>query len=309
MRTSLAALLLFTLTPMSAASADDGPIGWAAHGAGTQGGQEGSTVEVSDAEALRLAVREEGPGVVRIRGQLRLTEPLRLTSHKTLLGVGADAALVGGGLQLRRVENIVVRNLTIRDAADAINVEESTHVWIDHCDLSRCHDGLIDIKRGSDWITVSWCHLHDHHKACLLGHSDKDSIKRLDVGHLRVTYHHNLFDGTQTRHPRIRFADPVHVFNNHFRGNEYGVASLMDAGTIVEGNYFERVEHPTHVQYGDSPLPGRLVERRNVYVESGAPETRGEVDERRLEYRYELDEASKIPELLARGAGVGKLGE
>ena len=126
----------------------------------------------------------------------------------------------------------------------------------------------------------------------------------MDTGHLRVTYHHNFFDGTQTRHPRVRYGEPVHVFNNYYRGNEYGVASVMDAGVIVEGNYFEDVKQPTLTSYGDSPDPGRLVQRANHFVRSGEPQSRGEVDEQRLTYKYTLDDATKIRDLVSRGAGV-----
>src|SRR5439155_3861091 len=176
-------------------------------------------------------------------------------SNKTLLGLGSDATIIGG-VRLVRVQNVIIRNLTITGGLDAIDIEGSDHVWVDHCDLSRCDDGLLDIKRGSDLITVSWNHFHDHHKTCLLGHSDKEEIRKVDRGHLRVTYHHNFFDGTQTRHPRVRYAEPVHVFNNYYLNNEYGVAALMDSGVVVEGNVFENVENPTHTQYGDSPDPG-----------------------------------------------------
>ena len=246
--------------------------------------------------------------IIRVSGTIHLTSPVRVKSNKTILGVGRDATIQGGGISLTKVSNIIIRNLTITGATDAVNIEGAAHhVWVDHCDLSKCTDGLLDIKRGSDLVTVSWNHFHDHHKTCLLGHSDKDDVRRIDTGHLRVTYHHNFFDGTQTRHPRVRYAEPVHVFNNYFKNNEYGVAALMDSGVLVEGNVFENVEHPTHTQYGDSPGPGRLVERGNLYIKSGAPEVRGTVAEPRTAYRYTLDKPAGIAASVGQGAGVGKL--
>ena len=138
----------------------------------------------------------------------------------------------------------------------------------------------------------------------MLGHSDKESIRKIDAGHLRTTYHHNFFDGTKTRHPRVRFADGVHVFNNYFRGNEYGVASLMDVGVIVESNVFEDVERPTVVAYGDSPDPGRLVAANNRLIRSGQLETRGVVDRKSIAYRYDLDPVDSLQDLLRHRAGV-----
>jgi pectate lyase len=70
----------------------------------------------------------------------------------------------------------------------------SHHVWIDHNDLAQGFDGLIDIKRGSSYITVSWDHTRHHTKNMLLGHDDGNSPP--DVGRLKVTYHHNWLDNT-----------------------------------------------------------------------------------------------------------------
>ena len=104
----------------------------------------------------------------------------------------------------------------------------------------------------------------------------------------------------------MRVSPLVHVFNNYYRGCEYGVAATMDAAVLVEGNYFDQVKEPTHTKYGKSKLPGRLVERKNVYVSCGGPpETLGEVPE--PSYTYSLDEASDIPALVSKQAGVGKL--
>jgi pectate lyase len=302
-------VLMLFLIASNAGAADDLPVGWASVAGGTTGGQGGATVTVSDAAALEPAAESTPPLILRVVGTVHLASPLRVKSNKTIVGVGPDATIVGGGIFLTKVSNIIIRNLTIREAPDAINLEGAAHhVWVDHCDLSKCTDGLLDIKRGSDLVTVSWNRFHDHHKTCLLGHSDKDDIRRMDTGHLRVTYHHNFFDGTQTRHPRVRFAEPVHVFNNYFKNNEYGVAGLMDSGVLVEGNVVENVEHPTHTQYGDSPGPGRLAERDNLYIKSGSPEVRGTVAEPRDAYRYTQDRPADVARIVAQGAGVGKVG-
>jgi len=301
--------LLMMAASAGAGSGEDGPVGWAAVEGGTTGGQGGATVTVSDPAELVAQAQSKPPLIIRVTGTIHLSDPLRPRSNKTIIGVGPDATIIGGGLFLTKVSNIIIRNLTITGAPDAINIESGVHhVWVDHCDLSKCDDGLLDIKRGSDLVTVSWNRFHDHHKTCLLGHSDKDDIRQIDQGHLRVTYHHNFFDGTKTRHPRVRFAEPVHVFNNYFKNNEYGVAALMDSGVLVEGNVFENVEHPTHTHYGDSPDPGRLVERDNLYINSGKPEVRGTVAEPRNAYRYSLEKPADVARSVSQGAGTGKLG-
>jgi pectate lyase len=99
-----------------------------------------------------------------------------------------------------------------------------------------------------------------------------------------------------------------YVFNNYYRKNEYGVAALMDSGVLVEGNVFEDVPRPTHTRYGDSPDPGRLVERDNVYIKSGKPEVRGTVAEPLDAYEYALDKPADIATIVKDEAGVGKVG-
>jgi pectate lyase len=221
--------------------------------------------------------------------------------------MGADATINGGGLDMYERSNVIIQNLRFTGAEDdAISIQQSSHhIWIDHCELTGGLDGLIDIVRGADFITVSWCHFHDHQKTALLGHDDANGGQ--DTGHLRTTFHHNFFDGTDERHPRVRFGEPVHVYNNYFRNNAvYGVVSAEDAGVLVEGNYFEGVAHPIHVGYEESG-PGRVVERDNVYVDSGTPETAGTVEEPSTYYEYTLDDPQTLPDIVPAGAGVGRI--
>jgi pectate lyase len=141
----------------------------------------------------------------------------------------------------------------------------------------------------------------------LISHSD--GAASTDVGHLKVTLHHNFFDNSRQRHPRVRFGEPVHVYNNYFLGNElYGTASTMDGGTLVEGNYFENVPFPCFSAsgYADSG-PGRLVQRGNVFVNSGPCEVNGSVAEPRTYYQYTMDGANNVPSMVRAGAGAGRI--
>jgi pectate lyase len=223
-----------------------------------------------------------------------------VASNKTIVGVGYNGVIEGGGFDIDGVDNVIVRNLMFRGADDdAINVQDgSTNVWITHCEFTDASDGLVDIKRGSDYITVSWNYFCDHDHTCLLGHSNDNGDQ--DRGHLRVTYHHNWFDNTESRHPRVRFSALTHVYNNYYVGNNYGVASTMDAEVLVEGNYFQDVDSPTLVGYGSSD-PGDLVEQNNVYDGSGSPETQGSVPS--PSYSYSMDDADSVPSIVSGGAG------
>jgi pectate lyase len=316
------------LNPPAAVAADPAPVGFATVNAlgqnGTTGGAGGPTVTVTDAPGLIAAISAVGPRTVRVQGTITLPRGssdgmYNVSSDKTIVGVGATARIQGGGLTIglpvdddmtsppaNAVKNIIIRNLSFSDASDdAINVQMfSHHIWIDHNDLCCGGDGLVDIKRGSDFVTVSWNRTHDHNKTMLLGHDDDNAAQ--DVGHLRVTYHHNFFDGSDQRNPRVRFGEPVHVYNNYCRNASYCIVSAMNAGLVVENNYFDTVNNPGRVDFsGDL---GRLVARGNILVNVHHDiETRGTVIEPRTYYPYTLDAASAVPTIVPAGAGVGKI--
>ncbi|HEX6340735.1 hypothetical protein [Umezawaea sp.] len=300
-------------TPAAVIAAEAGPLGFASVNAlgrdGTTGGAGGQVVTPTSASQFRDYVERAEPLVVQVDRTIALSGMQDVASNKTIVGVGTAGRITGGGLDVDGTSNVIIRNLTFTGASDdAVNITDGAHhVWIDHNDLSGAHDGALDVKRGSDYVTVSWNHFHDQRKNSLVGHSDGNGGQ--DRGKLRVTYHHNFFDGTAERNPRVRFADPAHVFNNYYLGitgtDSYGVATAMDAGVLVEGNHFDTVASPTKVRVFESD-PGRLVQRNNVFVNSGAPEAAGTVTEPRQFYPYTVDDPNTVPAKVRAGAGVGK---
>jgi pectate lyase len=283
------------------------PIGFAAQpGMGldtTTGGGKTTPITVTTFEALSTALDSAAAQVILVQGTIDLQGgmvPMR--SNKTLIGL-KGARLDNGGIEMNKRQNIIVRNIIFSNGTDdTFKINQNTHhVWVDHCDFTKAEDGLFDITRQSSFITISWNKFYEHSKTMLIGHSDAETG---DVGYLKTTIHHNFFDGTEQRHPRVRFGE-VHVFNNYFLANGlYGVASTMDAKVVVEGNYFENVPHPTHSGYQESG-PGDLVERNNAYVGSGTPETRGTAFDPKAAYPYVVENPTTLPALLRSKAGAG----
>jgi pectate lyase len=273
-------------------------------GAAATGGEGGDIVQVASEEELTAALETEGPLQIEVTSNIALSDSADVTSNKTLIGAGTSGGISGATLNVSEADNVIIQNLTFTGSDDdAINVEYSTNVWIDHNDVSGASDGGIDIKRASDNITVSWNHTHDQDKNMLLGHDDGNGSE--DSGMLHVSYHHNWFDGTNQRNPRVRFGNPVHVYNNYYDNvGSYGVASTIDAGVLVEGNYFENVEDPFHLGEGDSP-GGALVARDNEMVNSGEGQQGGSVSD--PSYEYTLDPAADIASIVSGGAGVGQI--
>ncbi|WP_158852653.1 pectate lyase family protein [Saccharothrix deserti] len=298
------------------------PDGFAAVAAwgqnGTTGGAGGPTVTVDTADEFLNAISREGPLIIKVDGMIALPGPMHnVTSDKTIVGFGADSGLTGGGLNIGlpannaiteppadAVHNVIVQNLTFDDwADDAINVQMfSHHVWIDHNTFVRGFDGAADVKRGSSYVTVSWNH-STHGKNMLVGHSPDNGAQ--DIGRLKVTYHHNFFDRTVERNPWVRFGNPAHVYNNYYvNSSKYGIRSSSDAGVLTEGNYFQGVAEPFQLDVVGTQ-PGNLVSRKNCFVDSGTPKTRGTVAT--IPYRYHLQPCKDVPATVMAGAGAGRL--
>ena len=277
-----------------------GLVGWASQNGGTTGGGSASATTVTSSSALVSAASGTGAAVVRVSGTISCSGMLAIGSNKTILGA-SGAKIVGCGLNIKNAKNVIVRNLTFDDwDDDAINVETSTNVWIDRNTFFTGYDGSVDTKRASDYVTISWNHFDGQDKNSLVGHSDDNGSQ--DRGKLRVTYHHNWFDGTNQRNPRVRFGNPVHVFNNLYSSvGSYGVASTMEAGVLVEGNYFENTDDTFHLGEGSSPA-GSLVARNNHFVGSSAGQTGGSV--KSIPYSYTLDTASSVKSIVSSGAGA-----
>ncbi|GAB4048181.1 pectate lyase family protein [Catellatospora paridis] len=276
---------------------------------GTYGGVGGPTVVVDTTAELLAAIDTIGPMVIQVQGTITIDSKRGVRPHKTIVGLGSNAVISGGGFDFYRSYNVIVRNLTFTNAEDdAVNVgQNSHHVWIDHNRFVAPVDGSIDIVRGAEYVTVSWNHFDHTDKSMLIGHSDGSASE--DVGHLKVTIHHNFFDHSRQRHPRVRWGDPVHVYNNYFLANElYGVASTQDGGVLLEGNYFQDVPFPCFSAggYADSG-PGRLVQRNNVFVGSGTCEVSGTVADPGTSYAYTVAAPGTVPAAVTAGAGVGRI--
>ena len=291
--------------------------GWSTQSGGTSGGSS-TTVTVTTLSALTSAAGSSTSQTVQVNGNFTCSADVTVASNKTIIGVGSSSGLTGCGLKVKGVNNVIIRNLKIAKVlagngnGDAIHVEKATHIWIDHNDLSSdtshgtdYYDGLIDITHAGDYITVSWNYEHDHIKCNLLGHSDDNSAE--DTGHLRVTYHHNYFRNCDQRGPRVRFGNPVHVYNNYYyNSGTYGVATTCNAGVYVERNYFENTPNTVVTQTGDSPA-GNVKLLNNYLVNSGTPATRNGTSVAAIPYAYTVDANSSVKSIVTAGAGTGKI--
>ncbi|KAK4409963.1 putative pectate lyase P18 [Sesamum angolense] len=83
---------------------------------------------------------------------------------------------------------------------DGISIFGGMDIWVDHCSLSNCNDGLIDAIHGSTAITISNNYFTHHDKVMLLGHSDEYTQDK----NMQVTIAFNHFgEGLVQRMPSI----------------------------------------------------------------------------------------------------------
>ncbi|WP_405641302.1 polysaccharide lyase family 1 protein [Streptomyces sp. NBC_00019] len=305
----LAAVTALAAATVPAGAAESSPVGF---GAGTTGGGGATAVTVSSLAAFKAAVTGSTAKVVRVNGLISLSGQVDVGSNTTVLGVGSSSGFTGGGLRLKKVTNVVVRNLNISKPlapADGIEVQASTKVWIDHNSFSadRSHDkdyydGLLDINHAADNVTVSWNSFREHFKGSLVGHSDNNAGE--DTGHLRVTYHHNRFSNVYSRIPSLRFGTG-HFYNNYVDGAETACHSRMGAQMLVENNVFRNTgvavttnrssDVDGYANLRGNDLGGAATEISRTGSFTSPP------------YSYTPESASTVVASVTSGAGAGKL--
>ena len=209
-----------------------------------------------------LKKREKGidttPLIIRMIGTIRSEDVTGLNSNGylqvkgcinvTLEGIGEDATLYGFGVLVRNCLNVEVRNLGfMKFTDDALSLDTNNrNIWVHNNDFfygsagsdsdQAKGDGSCDIKGKSTYVTIAYNHFYDSGKSSLCGMSDTEEFF--------VSYHHNWFDHSDSRHPRIRVGT-VHIYNNYFDGNaKYGVGVTKGSSAFVEKNVFRNCKYP-----------------------------------------------------------------
>ncbi|MDI5941736.1 pectate lyase [Micromonospora sp. DH15] len=215
----------------------------------------------------------EAARVRSVANQTKQTQ-INVGPNTTIVGL-RGATLTGLTLMIDTANNVILRNLTFDDARDCfpawsptdgatgnwnsqydqVSVRRSEHVWVDHNTFTdgdnpdsaqpvyfgrpyQVHDGSLDITHTASLVTASYNRFVGRDKLMLIGSSNTVGP---DVGRLKVTLHHNMFDRVLQRLPRVRFGQ-VDVYNNWYRlsgeGFEYAVGVGVQSAAYVENNHF-----------------------------------------------------------------------
>ncbi|HBZ53101.1 MAG TPA: hypothetical protein DEO82_04950 [Eubacterium sp.] len=224
---------------------------------------KGATTTATGIQNILTAIKkgyDQRPFAIRVVG--RVTDPsvldkgdLTIDSIKyglTFEGIGNDATLYGWGLRLKNCSNVEVRNIGVMlvDSSEGDNVtlqQGNDHIWVHNFDSfygmagsdadQAKGDGALDCKK-STYVTFSYNHFYDNGKCNLLGLSEGSTD-----GYY-ITYHHNWYDHSDSRHPRVRYYS-AHVYNNLYDGiSKYGIGACLGSSIFSENNYFLNCKYP-----------------------------------------------------------------
>ncbi|MDZ7925211.1 MAG: carbohydrate-binding protein [Marinagarivorans sp.] len=278
------------VSPPSGAKPDPSMGGYANYPgyglATTTGGTGGETVTVSNyADLKAYAEADDQARIIKFSGTIAGPSPsgtidrIRVRSNKTILGVGSSAKLQKITLNMKAYEgagaceestkdtytpisNVIIRNIEFigydgfpddsSEDPDPVRVEcYSHHIWVDHNTFNYGSDGSVDIKRGSDLVTVSYNYFDSTAKTSLIGHGNND---KQDPGKLRVTFHHNVFYNNVSRTPRVRYGK-VHVYNNYYNAPDLSMYRAENGGEIyAEANYVVQAKTVTEATITDGHI-------------------------------------------------------
>ncbi|MBN1636628.1 MAG: hypothetical protein JW920_08945 [Deltaproteobacteria bacterium] len=308
--------LFYILLCFSCLAVDTEPIGWATLDGGITGGQGGEVVTVTNKDDFVTAVSDDTPRIVQVVGTIHGDYNIpNVGSHKTIVGIGYDARIVGFSVKVTDLDNVIVRNLTFSGAMpqDGLICRRATHLWIDHCTFYDAADGQLDFSDQCDYVTVSWCKfyytskINDHRLTCLVGSTDDNPA---DVGKLNITWHHNWWGNyADQRMPRGRYGQN-HVFNNYYSctGNYYCIGGSWGFQVLAENNYFDHVNNPLKDAglYNSGASGTFRVEIKSVgnIFDGCTGSTSAYGDAFVPSYTYTLDPAADIPSIVQEGTGT-----
>ncbi len=232
---------------------------------------------IRDTDMDKLGSSAEG---LQIKGKNN-TSPMNITVE----GIGDDAAIWGFGILVRACNSVELSNFAVMLCMDdCISLDtDNYHCWIHHLDVfygktggandQAKGDGAIDVKTNSQYITIAYNHFWDTGKSSLCGMTSEKGPNYID-------YHHNWFDHSDSRHPRVRTMT-VHVWNNYYDGvAKYGVGATMGSSVFVERNFYRHTKDPMLISRqgtdakGDGTFSkengGMIKSFGNLYAEKGS---------------------------------------
>jgi pectate lyase len=225
------------------------PIGWATLGNGVTGDETNTVYHVTNLDEMKAAFKKIDGA---IKNRTIYFDADIYVPEKFFVGEAENLTLYGkpgtrlynrihtadqdssGIFYFKDCKNLIIRNITMECAgafdnssADNMQLVTCQNVWLDHCDFLDGVDGCLDMKTGTDNVTITWCRFRylkapwpkpankpknsdDHRFPLLIGSGDKNTE---DIDKLNTTIAYCWFDeGCMERTPRVR-KGKIHVVN------------------------------------------------------------------------------------------------
>lgn len=278
----------------------------------TTGGAGGPTVTVTNGTDFNTQINVNGPLIIQVQGVISIgrvfTKP-----NKTIIGLGTNATLLGN-LNISDstgATNVIVRNLRITAPAnDGLTIWNAHHVWIDHCTLYDTGDGLCDMNRGSQYVTVSWCKFHYvnqvEHRFTMIADGWTNLVSGNWVTNFGYyTLHHNWWSTRCDQRQASSSFGRLHYYNNYWNctNNFYATISRADTEVNSENNYYSGVNNPIY-NTGFTAYNSKIRTSGNIYSGCSGTISPGTDSVFSPAYGYTLDATATVPTNVMANAGA-----
>ncbi|KAL1297519.1 hypothetical protein AAFC00_005036 [Neodothiora populina] len=201
----------------------------------------------------------DAPTVGSITYDAAGTLGITVASDKSLVGQGSAGIIKGKGLRIvNGAENVILQNIQISDineeyvwGGDAITLDKTNNVWIDHVTTARIgRQHIVLGTEASGSVTISNSHIDGSSKWSATCDGHQYWALYFDGSGDQITFKNNYIDATSGRAPKVQGNTLLHAVNNYWSDNSGHAFEIGTGGYVLaEGNVFESVDAP--IESGD----------------------------------------------------------
>ncbi|KAJ0153905.1 putative pectin lyase A, partial [Colletotrichum tanaceti] len=176
--------------------------------------------------------------------------PIRVGSNKSIVGSGSKGIIIGRGLRIAGAENVIIQNIKIENinpkyvwGGDAITLDTTNNVWIDHVTTSKIgRQHLVLGTSASGKVTVSNCEFDGQGEFSSTCDGRHYWTAFFAGSNDQITFKNNYIHHFSGRAPKVSGDSFVHAVNNYWAQSS-GRAFEVDKGgyVLAEGNVFDNV--------------------------------------------------------------------
>ncbi|QSZ31729.1 hypothetical protein DSL72_001297 [Monilinia vaccinii-corymbosi] len=264
---------------------------------------------------------------------------IKLGSNKSIVGVGTAGKIKGRGFFIQGAKNIIIQNVEFVElnpqyvwGGDAINVDGTDLLWIDHVKTSRI--GRQHISMGpsaSGRVTISNCEFDGITPWSVECNNEHYWTLYFTGSHDQITFKGNYIHNASGRGPKVGglkssvlpkvFFHAVNNYWSNIRGNAFQIGK--GGSVLAEGNHFEYTTRPvqfdadatSHALWSSSSgaagcqsILGRACSANMLVASGGFTGTNtGVLTTAKTMHLCHALPATNIKAMVLKDAGIGKL--